>query len=422
MDLTLTEKHRTLRDEVDAFIARHRDRAPRSGGGRKRPDRKVLEWQALLLEAGYFGRNIPREYGGFGALHDLIEVAIIADAFGRSGVSPGIHNQGISMLVPTLLEVGTEEQKRRWIGPTIRGEVIWCQGYSEPGSGSDLAAAHTRAAVQDGEFVINGQKIWTSSAHYADMMFLLCRTEPDKPKHAGLSYLLVPMNTPGIEVRPLRTMTGRAEFNETFFTDVRVPVDQIVMGRGDGWKVANITLKYERLLLGDGLEREGDAVFGFQRFRVLGHDRLDRDRVAVGPEEVLGQHVALGEDADQFAILLHEHAAGVMVVHVLDGVGHAGRGADQNRIAQRQIADGGFKDRTANALLIVIGVVEFAHVHGTPPRVKESCKSLSASQGAEWSAGSRRIRESLSCRAAQCQRSTPLSSGTSEPNAADKSP
>jgi alkylation response protein AidB-like acyl-CoA dehydrogenase len=251
MDLTLTEKHRTLRDEVDAFIARHRDRAPRSGGGRKRPDRKVLEWQALLLEAGYFGRNIPSEYGGFGAPHDLIEVAIIADAFGRSGVSPGIHNQGISMLVPTLLEVGTEEQKRRWVGPTIRGEVIWCQGYSEPGSGSDLAAAHTRATVEHGFFVVNGQKIWTSSAHYADMMFLLCRTEQDKPKHAGLSYLLVPMNTPGIEVRPLRTMTGRAEFNETFFTDVRVPVDQIVMGRGDGWRVANITLKYERLLLGD---------------------------------------------------------------------------------------------------------------------------------------------------------------------------
>jgi alkylation response protein AidB-like acyl-CoA dehydrogenase len=251
MDLTLTEKHRALRDEVNAFIARHRDRAPRLGGGRKRPDRKVLEWQALLLECGYFARNIPREYGGFGAPHDVIEMAIIADAFSRSGVSPGIHNQGISMLVPTLLEVGTEEQKRRWVGPTIRGEAIWCQGYSEPGSGSDLAAAHTRAAVDDGFFVINGQKIWTSSAHYADMMFLLCRTEPDKPKHAGLSYLLVPMNTPGIEVRPLRTMTGRAEFNETFFTDVRVPVDQIVMGRGDGWQVANITLKYERLLLGD---------------------------------------------------------------------------------------------------------------------------------------------------------------------------
>ncbi|TDH58560.1 acyl-CoA dehydrogenase [Dankookia rubra] len=251
MDLTLTEKHRALRDEVLAFIEKYRGVAPSPGGGRKRPDAKVLEWQKLLLEHGYFARSIAREYGGFGAPQDLIEQAIIADAFSRAGVSPGIHNQGISMLVPTLLEVGTEEQKRRWVGPTIRGDIIWCQGYSEPGSGSDLAAAKTRAAVDDGHFVINGQKIWTSSAHYADMMFLLCRTEPEQSKHAGLSYLLVPMNTPGIEVRPLRTMTGRAEFNETFFTDVRVPVDQIVMSRGQGWHVANITLKYERLLLGD---------------------------------------------------------------------------------------------------------------------------------------------------------------------------
>jgi alkylation response protein AidB-like acyl-CoA dehydrogenase len=251
MDLTLTDKHRALRDEVLAFIKKHRGIAPRPGGGRKRPDAKVLEWQRLLLEHGYFARSIPREYGGFGAPQDVIEQAIIADAFSRAGVSPGIHNQGISMLVPTLLEVGTEEQRRRWVGPTVRGDIIWCQGYSEPGSGSDLAAAKTRAVVEDGHFVINGQKIWTSSAHYADMMFLLCRTEPEQSKHAGLSYLLVPMNTPGIEVRPLRTMTGRAEFNETFFTDARVPVDQIVMGRGQGWHVANVTLKYERLLLGD---------------------------------------------------------------------------------------------------------------------------------------------------------------------------
>jgi alkylation response protein AidB-like acyl-CoA dehydrogenase len=160
-------------------------------------------------------------------------------------------NQGISMLVPTLLEVGTEEQRRRWVSPTIHGDVIWCQGYSEPGAGSDLASLRTRAVVEDGHFIVNGQKIWTSSAHYADMMFLLCRTEADREKHAGLSYLLVPMTTPGIEVRPLTTMTGRAEFNEVFFTDVRVPVDQIVMGRGDGWHVANITLKHERFMLGD---------------------------------------------------------------------------------------------------------------------------------------------------------------------------
>lgn len=225
--------------------------SPRSGGGRKRPDARALAWQKLLLERGYFARNIPREYGGFGLPVDIMELAIIADEFSNAGVSPGIMNQGISMLVPTLLEIGTKEQCSRWIGPTVRGEIIWCQGYSEPGSGSDLAAAKTVARVEDGQFVINGQKIWTSSAHYADMMFLLCRTEFDESKHDGLSYLLVPMSTPGIEVRPLVTMTGRAEFNETFFTDARVPTDQIVMGRGKGWHVANITLKYERMLLGD---------------------------------------------------------------------------------------------------------------------------------------------------------------------------
>ena len=154
------------------------------------------------------------------------------------------------MLVPTLLEVGTETQKKQWIEKTIRGDVIWCQGYSEPGAGSDLASLQTRGVLQDGHFVVNGQKIWTSSAHYADMMFLLCRTEPDKPKHEGISYLLLSMKTPGIEVRPLRTMTGRAEFNEVFFTDVRVPEEQIVLGRGKGWYVANVTLKHERSMIG----------------------------------------------------------------------------------------------------------------------------------------------------------------------------
>ena len=154
------------------------------------------------------------------------------------------------MLVPTLLEVGTEAQKQAWVERTIRGDVIWCQGYSEPGAGSDLASLTTRGVLDDGHFVINGQKIWTSSAHYADMMFLLCRTEPDKPKHDGISYLLLSMQTPGIEVRPLRTMTGRAEFNEVFFTNVRVPEDQIVLGRGKGWYVANVTLKHERSMIG----------------------------------------------------------------------------------------------------------------------------------------------------------------------------
>ena len=251
MDLTYSYRHRALQAELRAFAAECGHLSPKPGGGRRRPSAQALAWQRLLLERGYVARTIPREYGGHGAEPDVVETAIIADELSRAGLSPGLMNQGISMLVPTLLEVGTEEQRRRWIAPTLRGDVIWCQGYSEPGAGSDLASVRTRAVLDGAHFVINGQKIWTSSAHYADMMFLLCRTEPDRPRHDGLSYLLVPMTTPGIEVRPLVTMTGRAEFNEVFFTDARVPADQIVMGRGDGWYVANITLRHERLMLGD---------------------------------------------------------------------------------------------------------------------------------------------------------------------------
>ena len=251
MDLTYSQTYLELQQQVRSFVAKWGHLSPKPGGGHQKPSQKAKDWQKLLIENGYFARTIPKAYGGSGLPFDVLELAIIADELSRANVSPGIMNQGISMFVPTLLEVGTKEQCERWIRPTIIGDIIWCQGYSEPGSGSDLAAARTSAVVENGQFVINGQKIWTSSAHYSDMMFLLCRTEPEKSKHAGLSYLLVPMTTPGIEVRPLVTMTGRATFNETFFTDARIPTDQIVMGRGDGWHVANVTLKYERLLLGD---------------------------------------------------------------------------------------------------------------------------------------------------------------------------
>jgi len=251
MDLSYSEKYRALQNEVRAFIAAHKDASPKAVSVRRKPDAKVLAWQRLLVDKGYTARTIPKRYGGFGAEPDVMEAAIIAEEFSKAGVAAGIMSQGISMLVPTLLEVGTEEQREQWIGPTIRGEIIWCQGYSEPGAGSDLANVQTRAVLEGDHFVVNGQKIWTSSAHYADWMFLLCRTEPDKPKHLGMSYLLLSMKSPGIEVRPLRTMTGKATFNEVFFTDVRVPAHQIVMGRGDGWAVANTTLKYERMMLGD---------------------------------------------------------------------------------------------------------------------------------------------------------------------------
>jgi len=250
MELTYSDKYRTLQSEVRSFIAKHGHLSPKPGGGRQKPSQKALVWQKLLLEHGYFARNIPKEYGGFGLPLDVLELAVIAEEISKANVYPGIMNQGISMLVPTLLEVGTEAQKRQWVEKTIRGDVIWCQGYSEPGAGSDLASLTTRGVLEGDHFVVNGQKIWTSSAHYADMMFLLCRTEPNAPKHEGISYLLLSMQTSGIEVRPLRTMTGRAEFNEVFFTDVRVPADQIVLGRGKGWYVANVTLKHERSMIG----------------------------------------------------------------------------------------------------------------------------------------------------------------------------
>ena len=197
MDLTLSEPYQALQAEIRDFVREYGHLSPKVGGGRKRPDQKTLDWQKRLLAHGYVGRTIPQEYGGAGKQPDIMEAAVIAGEFARANIYAGLTNQGISMLVPTLLEVGTDEQKREYVGPTIRGDIIWCQGYSEPGNGSDLANAQTKAELRDGNWIVNGQKIWTSSAHYADMMFLLCRTEPQASKHEGLSYLLLSMKSPG---------------------------------------------------------------------------------------------------------------------------------------------------------------------------------------------------------------------------------
>ncbi len=293
MNLEYGPEYDRFRSEVRDFIARHRDLAPKSAGRAARPSAEAVAWQKLLLEHGYTARTIPREYGGYGAEPDILKSRIIAEEFARAGVPGGLANQGISMLVPTLLELGAEEQKRRWIAPTLRGEVVWCQGYSEPGAGSDLASLRTSAREENGEFVINGQKIWTSTARQADMIFCLVRTEPGAPKHAGISYLIFSMDTPGIEVRPLKTMTGHAEFNETFFTDVRVPVDQIVGQRGQGWFVANATLGHERGMLGDpdALENRLRALVKLMQEERVGSERaIDnpvlRDRLVALQAEV----------------------------------------------------------------------------------------------------------------------------------------
>jgi len=247
MDLAYGPEYETFCEEIRSFAKQFGARAPGRGPGAM----DMREWQKLLIAHGYAARTIPKAYGGYGAEPDVLKSRLIAEEFIAAGLPMGMAGQGISMLVPTLLELGTEEQKKAWIEPTLRGEVIWCQGYSEPGAGSDLASLTTRAVEDGDDFVINGQKIWTSTAAQADMMFCLVRTEAEKPKHEGISYLIFSMKTPGIEVRPLKTMTGRAEFNEVFFTDVRVPKAQIVGDRGQGWLVANATLKHERGMLGD---------------------------------------------------------------------------------------------------------------------------------------------------------------------------
>jgi alkylation response protein AidB-like acyl-CoA dehydrogenase len=250
MDLAYSQEYEKFRQDVRGFLEKHKKDAPR-GGSLMRAASNTLSWQKLLIENGYAARTIPKEYGGFGAEPDILKSRIIAEEFTAARMPMGLSGQGISMFVPTLLELGTEEQKQKYIEPTLKGEIVWCQGYSEPGSGSDLASLQTKAHEDGDDFVINGQKIWTSTAHAADMIFCLVRTEPDAPKHEGISYLIFSMKTPGIEVRPLKTMTGHAEFNEVFFTDVRVPKTQIVGGRGQGWFVANATLKHERGMLGD---------------------------------------------------------------------------------------------------------------------------------------------------------------------------
>ena len=250
MDLEFGAEYEAFRRELREFLETHRDRAPKGRNLVADGGREIAAWQSLLIEHGYAARTIPKEYGGYGADPDPLTNTILAEEFARAGASRGVSGQGIDMLVPTLLEHGDEDQKRTYVPPTVRGEMIWCQGYSEPGSGSDLASLRTSAVVDGDDFVINGQKIWTTTAQQSQMMFALIRTEPDEKKHAGISYVLVPMDTPGIDVRPLKTMTGHAEFNEVFFNDVRVPIRNVVGRRGEGWKIANTTLRFERDMLG----------------------------------------------------------------------------------------------------------------------------------------------------------------------------
>ena len=253
VDFRDTPEEASYREELRAWFARAlpegwSERPPHVG---RYDDEFLRGWSRQLFDAGYVGITWPKAYGGQG-LPPTYQGIYLEEA-ARAGAPEHLGVIGLGMAGPTIIAHGTEAQKERYLRPLLTGEEVWCQGFSEPGSGSDLAGARTRA-VRDGDvYVVNGQKVWSSYAHIADFCILLVRTDPEAPKHQGLSYLLVDMHSPGVEVRPLRQITGDPEFNEIFFDDVRVPVESRLEQEGDGWRVAMTTLLHERGTLGFAL-------------------------------------------------------------------------------------------------------------------------------------------------------------------------
>src|SRR5487761_934128 len=212
-------------------------------------------WNEKLFEGGWICAGWPKEYGGKGLT--LLEQVVLTEEFAKAGAPMRADFFGDTLVGPTILQWGTDEQKREFIPGILRGKIAWCQGFSEPDAGSDLASLKTSAVLDGDEWVINGQKVWTSQAQHADYVFLMVRTDPDAPQHAGISYLLVPMHQEGVEVRPITQVDGSAEFNEVFFTNARCPRGNVVGGVNNGWKVAMTTL---------GFERGSSSTTGYRRF------------------------------------------------------------------------------------------------------------------------------------------------------------
>lgn len=230
--------------------------APLSEEEKEKADEEFLwqrlkAWHKKLYEAGWMGITWPKEYGGRGAT--FIEQVIFQQELGRLGLPLGCNVLGVIMTGPALMQWGTDEQKKRYLQPIIAGEEIWCEGMSEPGAGSDLAALQTRATLEGDTFIVNGQKVWTTLAHRAHFCQLFVRTDTEAPKHKGLSCLLVDMKSPGIQVRPLKQISGDADFNEIFFEDVRVSKENLLGPVNMGWQVLVSTLMHERFGIGETL-------------------------------------------------------------------------------------------------------------------------------------------------------------------------
>ena len=247
MDLRYSESDERFRAEVRAWLSDALPKLPAKPGPHDWDARRAYDttWQRMLHDAGYAGINWPAEYGGRGA--SPTEHLIFLEETERAGAPyVGVNFVGLLHAGPTLIAEASQAQKAAHLPKILRGEEVWCQGFSEPGAGSDLASLKTRAVLDGDHYVVNGQKIWTSFAHVANFGELLVRTDPDAPKHKGITWLILPMDAPGIEVRPLRTIAGSSEFSEVFFTDVRIPVENRVGEENDGWRVAMVTFSFER--------------------------------------------------------------------------------------------------------------------------------------------------------------------------------
>jgi alkylation response protein AidB-like acyl-CoA dehydrogenase len=248
MQPTYTADAEAYREKVQAFLAEKLPAGWRGIGSLDGDELRdfVAAWRTTLHEANYLAPGWPVEYGGAGL--SALEQVILAEEFARAGVPTGGPNDvfSIQMLGNTLLQWGTEEQKVHYLPRLLRGDDVWCQGYSEPNAGSDLSNLGLRAVLDGDQWVLNGQKIWTSAGHLADHIFTLARTDPEAPRHKGISFLLVDMRQPGIEVRPIKMMSGDSEFNEVFYSDAITPKDHVVGGVNNGWAVAMTLLGYER--------------------------------------------------------------------------------------------------------------------------------------------------------------------------------
>jgi len=239
--------HAPAMDSPQAWV---KDFGVRRGDEEEAFLQKARAWQALIASAGFAGVSWPVKFGGQGL--SPVEELIYSQEEAKFGVTTETFDVGTKTIAPTIIEHCTDEQKARYLGPMLRGEEIWCQLFSEPVAGSDLAGLRTRAVREGDHFVVNGQKVWTSGAHYSDYAMLIARTSPDKPKHQGLTCFIVDMRTPGIEVRPLRQMTGATHFNEVFLENVVIPAENVFEAVDAGWRVINTCLAAERAIIGGG--------------------------------------------------------------------------------------------------------------------------------------------------------------------------